>query len=205
MSFVINPKTNRPVRVGGKTWMNLVKQGMVADKYNDPVELYDLEEADDADEKINDANKLLPMGQHAVRGRGKHAGKIVKRNKKMTASDMIAYTSKIASRIAPKVYAPFITGEEEDELSNILQNLILKEMVSPFGHSCQKASVEKVKAVTYKVEKSESESSSDDSECSNDDDEGDESSVGFEQECSNDDEGDEGESDEHECSNDDNE
>ena len=37
--IIINPKTQRPIRVGSRTWLNLVKQGIVEGRYKDPREL----------------------------------------------------------------------------------------------------------------------------------------------------------------------
>ena len=38
-SIIINPKTQRPVRVGSRTWLKLVKQGVLAGNYSDQKEL----------------------------------------------------------------------------------------------------------------------------------------------------------------------
>ena len=111
--IVINPKTQRPVRVGSRTWNKLVKEGIFEGRYSDPNELADkYEEIPDEQLKlkINEINKKLPKGTHAVRGRGKYAGKIVKRNKQPTPREMSEYMAKTASRLLL---------EKEEELDEI--------------------------------------------------------------------------------------
>jgi hypothetical protein len=85
--LMINPLTKRSIKVGGRVWNKLVAQGII----NPEGELEDdnvlnelptnLENEDDVDKLIEDANEELPDNQHAVRGRGKYKGKIVKRYK----------------------------------------------------------------------------------------------------------------------------
>ena len=77
--IVINPKTSRPVRVGSRVWLTLVREGLVDGHYSDPKELYTVKDENDCDEKIDELNQQLPINQQAVRGRGKYKNKIVKR------------------------------------------------------------------------------------------------------------------------------
>ena len=96
--IIINPKTQRPVKVGSRTWLNLVREGLVEGKYSDPKEIYTLEDGDDEDELINKFNKSLPPNQQAVRGRGKYANKIVKRNKQPSTTETSKYTVQTTAR-----------------------------------------------------------------------------------------------------------
>ena len=79
--IIINPQTQRPVKVGGITWLKLVKDGLVEGTYSDPNEICDIVEGDNVEEKIEEINRDLPTNVQGVRGRGKYAGKIVKRSK----------------------------------------------------------------------------------------------------------------------------
>ena len=85
MDYVINKKTNRLVKVGGKAWRSLMKSGDISDNdYQDPNELDDIDENETEREvsiKISKANKKLPKNEEAVRGRGHHKNKIVKKYK----------------------------------------------------------------------------------------------------------------------------
>jgi hypothetical protein len=78
--YIINPKTQRPIKIGSRVWRGLVSSGVIEGVYNDPKELYELQEEDDIDQKISSANEDLPPDKQAVRGRGKYKGKIVSRN-----------------------------------------------------------------------------------------------------------------------------
>ena len=66
--IIINPNTQRPVRVGGRAWLKLVKEGLVSGHYSDPKDLESIGE--DPEEQIKELNKKLPKGVQAVRGRG---------------------------------------------------------------------------------------------------------------------------------------
>ena len=147
---------------------------MLNGDYEDPAELYKLEPTDDVDGKIKEMNKLLPAGQQAVRGRGKFANKIVKRNRGLNTEEVIKYTTKIASKIIPRVYAEN-PDEDEDELSNILQNMILNEMMSVRSpqSSFKKLNDEK-KIVNYNVQHLSSDDEDFSTEVENDDESSDE-------------------------------
>ena len=127
-SIIINPKTSRPVKVGSRTWLKLVKEGLVDGLYTDPNELYNVQEGDNVEEKIEMINKELPLNQQSVRGRGKYAGKIVKRNKQPTLRETAQYTAKVASRAVadPEVLEQL---QEADDFETQLENMILAEMM----------------------------------------------------------------------------
>ena len=81
--LIINPDTQRPVRVGSRTWINLVKKGVLQGHYSDNniiEEQYAEIPPEQMEQKMKQINEKLPYGTQAVRGRGKYANKIVKRN-----------------------------------------------------------------------------------------------------------------------------
>jgi hypothetical protein len=124
--IIINPNTQRPVRVGGRTWLNLVKQGLVEGKYTDSKELAILpEESEDVDEELKRINDTLPRGQQAVRGRGRYKGKIVSRNQRPDTEEIIKYTAQTASKIVND-----IDFDDCDDLEAELERLILEEMAN---------------------------------------------------------------------------
>lgn len=126
---IINPKTQRPVKVGSRTWLKLVREGLVEGKYSDPKEIYTLQDGDDEDELINKFNQSLPPNQHAVRGRGKYANKIVKRHKQPNTETTSRYTVKTTARKLKNrdVYEDLQEGGnfEED-----LEALIMEELAN---------------------------------------------------------------------------
>ena len=93
-SLIINPKTSRPVKVGSRTWINLVREGLVSGNYHDPNELYELKEGDNIKEKIQELNQNLPINQQSVRGREKYKNKIVKRHKAPSTKDITQHTAR---------------------------------------------------------------------------------------------------------------
>jgi len=140
--IIINPNTQRPVKVGSRTWLKLVKQGIVEGRYTDPNELGNLPEQyeeippEEIEQKIEEVNKTLPRGQQAVRGRGRYKGKIVSRNKRLAPEEVSKYTTQVATR-AVRNNIEAIQDYDDDDIEGMLEKMILAEMMgsSPGGHS----------------------------------------------------------------------
>lgn len=133
--IIINPSTQRPVKVGSRTWLNLVKKGLVEGRYSDPKELDKLPEQyeelppQQVDEQIQKVNQTLPRGQQAVRGRGRYKGKIVTRNKRLEPEEVSRYTAQVATRAVANNIDALASCEDGDDIETMLQKLILEEMV----------------------------------------------------------------------------
>jgi hypothetical protein len=127
--LIINPKTQRPVKVGSRTWLKLVKEGIVEGSYSDPNEIYSLQEGDDEDDLISQFNEQLPDTVHAVRGRGKYANKIVKRSKQSSTKDTVRHTARATARKLkdPEVYEEL---QEGGDFEDDLMDLIMAELAS---------------------------------------------------------------------------
>jgi len=130
--LVINPTTQRPVRVGSRTWINLVKKGVLEGDFTDNnvlEEKYEELPEDQLEQKIKEINEKLPIGTQAVRGRGKYANKIVKRSKPLSTKEITQYTAKKAS----KVVVDNIDDLDEnnyDDMEKRLEQLIMEEMIN---------------------------------------------------------------------------
>tara|TARA_R110000764_G_scaffold10527_5_gene32085 strand:- start:1138 stop:1752 length:615 start_codon:yes stop_codon:yes gene_type:complete len=130
--IIINPNTQRPVKVGSRTWLGLVKQGLVSGHYKDPRQLDEVPEQyyeDDGyvEQKIETINKTLPRGKQAVRGRGKYKNKIVSRNTRPSSEEISRYTAQIASRAVNNNIDELV---ESDDLEGMLEKMILEEMMA---------------------------------------------------------------------------
>jgi len=124
--IIISPSTNRPIRVGSRVWLSLVKQGLVEGRYTDPKELGTIpERPEDLAEEISRIDKTLPRGQQSVRGRGKYKNKIVSRNKNPDTEDVSRYTAQMASKV---VHENIESLAECEDLEAELNRLILQEM-----------------------------------------------------------------------------
>jgi hypothetical protein len=158
--FVINPNTKRPIKVGGNVWRKLVKTNILEDKYSDPAELYKLEPDEDAEKKIQELNKNLPINQQSVRGRGKYKGKIVRRNRTLNTTDVAKYTSKLATKILKEKAnsSENLDDMSEDEMSEMLSNMLIEKMTG------SKPEHNVVKKPTYKIEKEEKEEAEEEAE-----------------------------------------
>lgn len=125
--IIINPNTQRPVRVGGRTWLGLVKKGVLEGRYTDPKELSipQTQEPQEIEQEIQRVNQTLPRGQQAVRGRGKYKGKIVSRNLRPPTEEVSRYTAQMASRVVNENIEDLA---DCDDLEAELERLILQEM-----------------------------------------------------------------------------
>jgi len=133
--IIINPSTQRPVKVGSRTWLNLVKKGLVEGRYSDPKEIGQLPDQyeeippQQVDQQIQQVNQTLPRGQQAVRGRGRYKGKIVTRNKRLAPEDVSKYTAQVATRAVANNIEALAGCEDGNDIENMLQQMILEEMV----------------------------------------------------------------------------
>lgn len=150
VDYVKNPKTNRPVKIGSRIWRELVKEGLIASQnLEDDKELYELKPSDDALEIIGDLDKELPHNVQAVRGRGKYAGKIVKRDKPHdNLEKTVSTVSKMASQVIKQM--PEVTSDNEEDWESALEQLIMSEMVKPKNTPKLKLSEVKRGGVIYK-------------------------------------------------------
>ena len=121
--LIINPSTSRPIKVGGRSWLKLVKEGLVSGHYTDPKKLAPI--GDNPEEQIEELNKNLPRGKQAVRGRGRYKGQIITRNKQPDTEDVSRYTAQMASRI---VNDNIDSLADCDDIEAELEKLILQEM-----------------------------------------------------------------------------
>ena len=133
--IIINPTTSRPIRVGSRTWLNLVKQGIVSGHYRDDKELATLPEKyeelppEEIEQKIEEVNRTLPRGQQGVRGRGRYKGKIVKRNKRLAPTEVSRYTAQVATRAVANNIEQ-LANSEDDDIEGMLEKMILEEMMN---------------------------------------------------------------------------
>jgi len=126
--IIINPKTQRPIRIGGRSWLKLVKEGVLEGRYSDPKKIAPLADNDeDIDKQIEEINQTLPRGKQAVRGRGKYRGQITTRNVKPDTEEVSRYTAKMAGKI---VNDNIDELSQSDNLEEELERLILAEMAN---------------------------------------------------------------------------
>ena len=127
--IVINPKTSRPVRVGSRVWLTLVREGLVDGHYSDPKTLYEVKDDSEYEEKINELNEKLPNNVQAVRGRGKYKNKIVKRHKQPSTRQVSQHTVRTTARKLkdPQVYDDLM---ESNDFETQLEQLIMAELAN---------------------------------------------------------------------------
>lgn len=122
--IIINPKTQRPIRVGGRIWLKLVKEGVVSGHYTDPKKLAPI--GDNPEEQIEELNRILPPYQQAVRGRGRYTGQFTTRYKTPSSEEVSRHTAKTASRILSDPES--LSELDGDYIESEIERLILQEM-----------------------------------------------------------------------------
>jgi hypothetical protein len=123
-----NPHTGRIIRVGGKLYNSLIREGVIKgiiEEKNNTI--YDINENDDVDFIKNELSKNLPFHETAVKGKKgtKYENKIVKRKKIPNASEVASETIK---RTASKIKNKEIDCEDDDFAKN-LEKMILEEIL----------------------------------------------------------------------------
>lgn len=146
-NFVINPTTQRPVKIGSRTWRKLINEGLIKNTYTDPNELYVVDKTtQDIQPKIEELNKDLPDNLQAVRGRGKYKNKIVKRQKQPSTDCVTKHTVKRAANIVSNNIEDI---NEYDDLENELEKLIMAELISTKRSNNVKKTLKKQKEAIH--------------------------------------------------------
>lgn len=85
--FVINPITNRPVKIGNPAWLALVRQGLVDGTYKDKKIVAIVPNEDELinnypiDEIKKEISKNLPFNLRVVKGTGQYKNKLITKHK----------------------------------------------------------------------------------------------------------------------------
>lgn len=154
MEYVINPRTNRKVAVGGKLWKSLMRSGQLTPNNNlddEPAEMLHekhetviLEDNPPDDEAelqqlLGQYDKILPPNVQAVKGRGKALNKIVAKRvpnvKVVKVADPVE-TKKERKAILQKA-AELIKDNNDDmddfddaEIQKQLEHMVLRDMAN---------------------------------------------------------------------------
>ncbi len=146
MSFVLNPETNRMIKIGTKKWRELIRRGMIDNgpidkpRSKDPVLLHEGKSEDEAKTVRNAFNKTK-IGMKKNTTARRKGNNVYEWSKTPHQEDIAEYTAKAASRTLHKNMDSLSSQLEEaydndsdDELGDFeykLKNLILQEMISP--------------------------------------------------------------------------
>lgn len=159
--WVANPTTGRMVKIGGKAYNKLIKDGLIEKMKNDN-ELSDLPENEEQQqEKIKELNEALPDEFQAVRGRGKYKNKLVKRSKALPTETNARASAKIACDVI-KENINLIAETDDADIENLLEQLILENLTKsapPKSKRLQKSNQTKYQIA--EISESESETDSD--------------------------------------------
>jgi len=138
--FIINPVTHRKVKLGGRMWRNLVKQGILAEEtYRDPNVLYTVdrdhyqEEKELKEELYRQKDRLVKENPHKYKKPVVKGNKIILSKNKLTNEE----TARITANSAIDVIDDIQSNEQDipanmtrDEARQYLQGLIFDKMIA---------------------------------------------------------------------------
>lgn len=122
--YIKNPLTQRQILVGGRTYIKLVKRGILDGVYEDDNEVYEIEDEDDEaiSMKKIELDHTTKRNKHVVRGRGRHAGKLVTRRRQVRRKKL----EKLVNRRAEALLATYkkkkkrkVVYESDDDMDII--------------------------------------------------------------------------------------
>lgn len=133
--YVINPLTQRPIKKGGKSYYNLLEDGILPseDKDEKPIDkniicvIKDIEK-NEVDKIRKEYNDNHPQYFASV-GRGKHSGYLIRKAKKQTKDEFVL---KLSKRVQ-KAFLAKLEGDESDDemneegISQLIADLIILE------------------------------------------------------------------------------
>lgn len=144
--YVLNPNTKRMLKIGSKTYLKLVREGVIADEHyvgtqqipnietgENHIDISDLKGVD-LKEVLDEETLKLENGLVAVPGRGKYKGKLVKRKKNVRTKDLAVIATKASVKVI-KDHLPEINNhsshfQDDDEgLEKLIQELVASEMI----------------------------------------------------------------------------
>ena len=144
--YVLNPKTKRMIKMGSKTYLRLIRDGVIADSHyvgtqqipnfetgENHINIEDLKGVD-LKEVLDEETMKLENGLVAVPGRGKYKGKLVKRKKKDRTKDLATIATKASVRVI-KDHLPEINNhsnhfqDDDEALEKLIQELVASEMM----------------------------------------------------------------------------
>lgn len=141
MSFVLNPETNRYVKVGSKKFRELVRHNILENVPTEkPKPIHEAKNNEEAAEYVTKLNKNK-IGMKKNTSARRRGNKVYEWSNTLHQEDIAEYTAKAASRtlhknmdsLAEKLEDAY-ENNSDDELGDFehnLKNLILQEMINP--------------------------------------------------------------------------
>lgn len=127
-SMVINPLTNRTVKVGGKTWRKLIRDGIIKKEEVSNV-LYVAKDKEHAQFALNilKENKEIPKNKYI----SKSGNKIICKSKPLSQAELSKYVSETSIQIFNEnKNNTDLTDLDDAELSEVFQKMIMERMIS---------------------------------------------------------------------------
>lgn len=136
-SYITNPETGKPIKVGGRTYIKLIKKNLITYKKTTDT-LYDITEneeyeSDNMDDfiqsKKEELDSELDQNTQTVKGRGVHKGKLVKRSKSLSIQDNIDLLCNVFVDIIDDNKEMISTMDKDelyDSIKEIIQDKLLK-------------------------------------------------------------------------------
>jgi hypothetical protein len=172
---IINPKTQRPIVVGGATWRKLVHDNVLAGDILAPVnEVYRADSKQEAIEAVKVLKKTNPAKKGYELKRGTDGKKVIQAKKRMTQKQLQQYMMKCSTKVIQQERDNINPDMTEPEINDYLSEKILTMMLSD-GKVTEKDfdrfTVKKPESENEQSETEQSETEQSETECSSDSDE----------------------------------
>jgi hypothetical protein len=125
-NIIINPKTNRPIKIGGRVYNKLIRDGTLRLNNNSSKVIFKFDNSYTDDQLENIKNTLQHQNDddyNIVKGRGIYENTLVKSHSKLKPNDVIPICAKIISHIFENNIEDWINLSDAELESKI--NLLL--------------------------------------------------------------------------------
>tara|TARA_R110001606_G_scaffold41396_2_gene111729 strand:+ start:245 stop:679 length:435 start_codon:yes stop_codon:yes gene_type:complete len=126
---IINPKTKRPIVVGGRVWVRLIREGILnSNQVSNEYEIEDINTEDNDDDNDDDNDN---DDTYLAKGRGKNKGLMVKKSKPLKPEQIHKQISESAVRVIKKYKSTDDNDDDNDnDLNKLVQQMIMDEMLN---------------------------------------------------------------------------
>jgi hypothetical protein len=130
LKHIINPQTNRPIKIGGVTWRRLVSDGLVSSQRADN-ELYEADTKEEAKEVVQSFKKRNkdPNRNIVIARDGK---RIISARRRTTHKEISKNTGIAAARVLKKIHSGELSMPEDStdaEVEDFVQQQVLNELM----------------------------------------------------------------------------
>ena len=140
---ILNPKTQRPIKVGGKVWRKLVNEGIL-ERQAQEHELHQAETKEEAKVAVKILKKNNKDRNHSIK-LARNGKTVIKAKKRLSQKQISQDMSKASTRVISRIGRGEIELPEDMDTTEFIQSEILKELMK-----CNLKHAENLQPVNYR-------------------------------------------------------